>query len=116
MDYAANVWMHACGEKALSWVNRAQKIGALAITGAFRSAVTAVVEAEASIHLVRERHAQAAASLWINIYTLPGTYPLAMKKIRTTVRFVSPLQKIARVVEGIRVDRMETIQEYAVPP
>jgi len=23
MDYAANVWMHACGEKALSWLNRA---------------------------------------------------------------------------------------------
>ncbi|EAQ84812.1 hypothetical protein CHGG_08826 [Chaetomium globosum CBS 148.51] len=75
MDYAANVWMHACGEKALSWLNRAQKIGALAITGAFRAAATAVVEAEASI------------------------YP-----------------KIARVAEGVRVDRMETIQEYAVPP
>ncbi|EAQ85613.1 hypothetical protein CHGG_06866 [Chaetomium globosum CBS 148.51] len=116
MDYAANVWMHACGEKALSWLNRAQKIGALAITGAFRTAATAVVEAEASIYPVRERHAQAAASLWINIHTLPGTHPLAMKKVRTTVRFVSPLQKIARVAEGVRVDRMETIQEYAVPP
>ncbi|EAQ87155.1 hypothetical protein CHGG_03774 [Chaetomium globosum CBS 148.51] len=76
----------------------------------------AVVEAEASIYPVRERHAQAAASLWINIHTLPGTHPLAMKKVRTTVRFVSPLQKIARVAEGVRVDRMETIQEYAVPP
>ncbi|EAQ93099.1 predicted protein [Chaetomium globosum CBS 148.51] len=116
MDYAANVWMHACGEKALSWLNRAQKIGALAITGAFRTAATAVVEAEASIYPVRERHVQAAASLWINIHTLPGTHPLAMKKVRTTVRFVSPLQKIARVAEGVRVDRMETIQEYAVPP
>ncbi|EAQ84299.1 hypothetical protein CHGG_10703 [Chaetomium globosum CBS 148.51] len=116
MDYAANVWMHACGEKALSWLNRAQKIGALAITGAFRTAATAVVEAEASIYPVRERHAQAAASLWINIHTLPGTHPLAMKKVRNTVRFVSPLQKIARVAEGVRVDRMETIQEYAVPP
>ncbi|EAQ84441.1 hypothetical protein CHGG_08455 [Chaetomium globosum CBS 148.51] len=116
MDYAANVWMHACGEKALSWLNRAQKIGALVITGAFRTAATAVVEAEASIYPVRERHAQAAASLWINIHTLPGTHPLAMKKVRNTVRFVSPLQKIARVAEGVRVDRMETIQEYAVPP
>ncbi|EAQ85226.1 hypothetical protein CHGG_09240 [Chaetomium globosum CBS 148.51] len=90
--------------------------GPWAITGAFRTAATAVVEAEASIYPVRERHVQAAASLWINIHTLPGTHPLAMKKVRTTVRFVSPLQKIARVAEGVRVDRMETIQEYAVPP
>ncbi|EAQ82922.1 hypothetical protein CHGG_10740 [Chaetomium globosum CBS 148.51] len=106
---------------AIAFVERlhclgAQKIGALAITGAFRTAATAVVEAEASIYPVRERHAQAAASLWINIHTLPGTHPLAMKKVRNTVRFVSPLQKIARVAEGVRVDRMETIQEYAVPP
>jgi len=24
-DYAANVWMHACGEKARGWLNRTQK-------------------------------------------------------------------------------------------
>ncbi|EAQ91505.1 hypothetical protein CHGG_03440 [Chaetomium globosum CBS 148.51] len=52
-----------------------------------------------------------AANVWMH-----ATHPLAMKKVRTTVRFVSPLQKIARVAEGVRVDRMETIQEYAVPP
>jgi hypothetical protein len=85
MDYAASVWMHACGEKALSWLNRAQKIGALAITGAFRTVATAVAEAEASILPIRERHARAAARLWINIHTLPGTHPLALRKIRTTV-------------------------------
>jgi ribonuclease HI len=116
MDYAAGVWMHACGERALSWLNRAQKIGALAITGAFRTVAVAVAEAEASIYPIRERHAQAAARLWINIHTLPGTHPLAIKKFRTTVRFTSPLQKIARVAEGARVDHMETIHEYAIPP
>ncbi|EAQ84332.1 hypothetical protein CHGG_08346 [Chaetomium globosum CBS 148.51] len=94
----------------------AQKIGALAITGAFGTAATAVVEAEASIYPIRERHTQAAVRLWINIHTLPGSHPLAVKKIRTTVRFVSPLQKLARAVEGTEVDRMETIQEYAVLP
>jgi uncharacterized protein (DUF2384 family) len=31
MDYAASIWLHASGERALSWLNRAQKIGALAI-------------------------------------------------------------------------------------
>jgi ribonuclease HI len=43
-------------------------------------------------------------------------HPLAIKKIRTTVRFTSPLQKIARVAEGVRVDRSEIIHEYALPP
>jgi ribonuclease HI len=32
------------------------------------------------------------------------------------VRFTSPLQKIAHVAEGARVDRSETIHEYALPP
>jgi len=116
MDYAASVWMHACGEKALSWLNRAQKTGALAITGAFRTVATAVAEAEASIPPVRERHALGAARLWINIHTLPETHPLVMKKIRATVRFVSPLQKIARMMGETRVNRMETIKEYTIPP
>lgn len=116
MDYAASVWMHACGEKALSWLNRAQKIGALAIIGAFRTVATAVAEAEASILPIRERHAQAATRLWMNIHTLPGMHPLASKKIRKTTRFVSPLQKVARAVEGVQVNRMETIQEYTIPP
>lgn len=41
MEYAASVWMHACGKRALGWLNRAQKIGALAITGAFRTVAAA---------------------------------------------------------------------------
>jgi hypothetical protein len=53
---------------------------------------------------------------WINIRTLPETYPLAIKKVRGTVRFVSPLQKIARMMGETRVDQMETIKEYAIPP
>ena len=53
IEYAASVWMHACGKMELSWLNRAQKIGALAITAAFRTVAAAVPEAEASID--RER-------------------------------------------------------------
>ena len=63
IDYATSVWIHTYGEKALSWLNRAQKIGALAITGAFRTVAAAVAEAEASIRSIRERHAQAAVRL-----------------------------------------------------
>jgi len=55
--------MHAYGEKALNWLNRAQKAGALAITGAFRTMARAMAEAEASILPIRQRHAKGAAKL-----------------------------------------------------
>jgi len=32
------------------------------------------------------------------------------------MRFVSPLQKLACSMDEIQVGRMETIQEYAIPP
>jgi len=91
MDYAANVWMYVCGEKALSWLNRAQKAGALAITGAFRTVARAVVEAEASILPIRQRYAKGAVKLWVNLHTLPRIYPLGSMKTGRTIRFVSPL-------------------------
>jgi hypothetical protein len=57
MDYASTVWTYACGPKQLSWLNRAQKTGAQAITGAFRTVAIVVAEAEASIPTIKERHA-----------------------------------------------------------
>lgn len=37
VDYASNVWMHACGCKGMALINRIQRVGAQAITGAFRT-------------------------------------------------------------------------------
>jgi len=37
-------------------------------------------------------------------------------KTGRTIRFVSPLQKIAYAIDEIQVDRIETIQEYTIPP
>jgi hypothetical protein len=77
VDYASNVWMHACGSKAMPAMNRIQKIGAQAIIGAFRTVATATAEAEASLRTVHERHSERATKLWVNLYTLPDTNPLA---------------------------------------
>lgn len=77
---------------------------------------TAVAEAEASIPSIRQRHSQGAAKLWVNLHTLPRTHPLGSMRTGRTMRFVSPLQKIARAMDEVQVDRMETIQEYAIPP
>ncbi|KAM6505284.1 hypothetical protein FSOLCH5_15485 [Fusarium solani] len=116
MDYASVVWSHARGERELTWFNRAQKMGARAITGAFRTVATAVAEAEASIQTVGERHAQAGSRLYINIQTLPKTHPLATLRASVSRRYMSPLKRLALAHEGSGIERMETIQAYTVPP
>ena len=116
VDYASSVWMHACGEKATQCLNRVQKTGAIAITGAFRTVATAVAEAEADIRSFRERHIEKATKLWVDIHTLPETNPLSKLRTTMTRRFVSPLQKIAHAQQETSTDHMETIHAYAVPP
>ncbi|KAF4415370.1 reverse transcriptase [Fusarium acutatum] len=115
MDYASVVWSHARNERALSWFNRAQKIGARAITGAFRTVATAVMEAEANIQTVCERQAQAGMRMYINIKTVPKTHPLAALKVSASRRYMSPLKKLALAYEGSGTERMETIEAYAIP-
>ncbi|KJZ70702.1 hypothetical protein HIM_09886 [Hirsutella minnesotensis 3608] len=95
MDYASNVWPHACGAREATWIERAQRVGAQAITGGFRTVATAVAEAEASVQSFRERHAQAAARFWIRMQTLPGTHPLTSLRLKLNKRFASPMQKLA---------------------
>ncbi|EGU72281.1 hypothetical protein FOXB_17211 [Fusarium oxysporum f. sp. conglutinans Fo5176] len=93
----------------------AQKMGARAITGAFRTVSTAVAEAEASIQRVCERHAQAGMRSYINIQTLLKTHPLASLNVSTSRKYMSPLRKLTLAHEGSNIERIETIQAYAVP-
>jgi endonuclease/exonuclease/phosphatase family metal-dependent hydrolase len=116
MDYASNVWTHACRAREAVWLNKAQLVGAQAITGVFRTVATAVAEAEASIQTVEERHRQAATRFCINLRTLPKTHPLAALKNKASKRFISPMQKIVSAVERVHTERMEVIHEYALPP
>ena len=116
VDYASSVWMHACGVNATRQLNRVQKTGATAITGAFRTVVTAVAEAEACIRSFRERHTEKATKLWVDIHTLPKTNPLAKLSTAITQRFTSPLQRIAQAERETATDQMEIIHAYAVPP
>ncbi|KID81499.1 Endonuclease/exonuclease/phosphatase [Metarhizium guizhouense ARSEF 977] len=104
MDYASNVWSHACA------------IGAQAVTGAFRSVATAVAEAEAGIAPVLERHAKTAAKNWVNLHTLPREHPLARLNMRICRRFTSPMQKIAELYKEVAGQRLEVIQEFAIEP
>ncbi|KJZ68744.1 hypothetical protein HIM_11864 [Hirsutella minnesotensis 3608] len=115
MDYASSVWTHALRAKQVAWMNKAQMIGAQAITGAFRTVATAVAEAEASIRTVEERHSQATMKLCISLQTPPSTHPLAALRNSRSKRFISPMRKIVSAAED-QTGRMEIIHEYALPP
>jgi hypothetical protein len=100
----------------MALMNRIQRVGAQAITGAFRTVATAVAEAEASICTVGERHAERATKLWVNLRTLPETNPLAKLNTRELRRFTSPLQRIAHAYQYTPTDRMKVIQTYVIAP
>jgi hypothetical protein len=113
-DYASNVWMHAAKGPAMAMLNRAQKVGAQAITGTFRIVSVAIAEAEAYIRPVHQRLRERATKLWIGIHTLPDTHPL--KRLRTSafLRFTSPIQKIGLAHQPTK--GIETIRAFTVPP
>jgi hypothetical protein len=114
IDYASNVWMHAVHECGMAVLNRAQRIGAQAITGAFGTVAVAIAEAEAYLPPIRQRHFERAAKLWIGIQTFPVTHPLRRVRTRAFQRFLSPLQRIALLFQP--TSKIETIQPFAVAP
>ena len=114
IDYASNVWMHAAKESGMATLNRAQKIGAQAITGAFRTVAVAIAEAEAYIRPIQQRQFERAVKLWIGIQTFPDSHPLKKLQILAFRRFLSPLQRIALLYQPI--NRIETIKPFALSP
>ena len=116
VDYASTVWAHACTSTEKKALDRVQKIGAQAITGAFKTVATTVAEAEANIATTQSRHSKQALKMWIKIQTLPPSHPLAKLNTRAFQRFVSPLQRIARNYSNIPAEKMETITPFALAP
>ena len=113
MDYASNVWMYACNKKLLATMNRAQRVGAQAITGCFGTVATAVGEAESSIRTIRERHTERAVKFWANTRTLPENHPLSrIGAGRVCKRFTSPLQRMKEAFKNMPTGKMETVQPY----
>ena len=91
VDYASNIWMHACGVSAITVLNRVQRIGAQAFIGTFRTVAIAIGEAEASIRSVRERHLERATKLWVNLHTLYKINLLLRFCMKVLQRFTSLL-------------------------
>ncbi|SPJ80263.1 uncharacterized protein FTOL_08655 [Fusarium torulosum] len=114
VDYASNVWMHACKTVPAYAIQRVQRIGAQAIIGSFTSVVTGVAEAEAHIATIHERFWRRASKLWVDIHTLPRTNPVRnlLRGIKAFRRFISPLRRIADVCRELPKDTIEVIQPF----
>ncbi|KYK58871.1 hypothetical protein DCS_05889 [Drechmeria coniospora] len=120
VDYASNVWRHNCIHKKAKMLDRVQKIGALAITGAFRTVATSVAEAEAHISSMQERLWKRALKLWVELYVLPDSNPLrreASRMLRVWKNGVqSPFQQVAVAFNASALNELETIQPFTLPP
>ena len=119
VDYASNVWMHACKDKAMGPINRVQRVGAQAIVGTFLTVATSVAEAEAHLATVQHRFWRRAVKMWTDIHTLPETNPLRrntarIKKFRRYHR--SPLYQGADALKNIEMETLETINPFTLAP
>lgn len=114
MDYASNVWMHT-GKGSIKPMERAQRIGAQAIIGSFRTVALAIAEAEAGIRPIHQRHQERAIKLWIGLQTLQERHPLKKLFGRRHIfrRYMSPLQKMA---QEHHTHDIETIAAYPIAP
>jgi ribonuclease HI len=119
MDYASNVWMHACKYRRASPINRVQRIGANAIVGTFLTVATSVAEAEAHIVSAHERFWRRAIKMWTDLHTLPATNPLrnATSRIRKFRRYNrSPFYEVAVALNEIPMEELETISPFTLAP
>lgn len=77
---------------------------------------TSILEAEASVLTVQERWSRRMLSLWIDLYTLPQSNPVAKLDRKAFQRFASPLQRVAKVYEKVPAERMKEILPFTLSP
>jgi len=116
MEYGSNVWGGNLTKNDIKAFDRAQKIGAQAITGCFKNTAAVIAEAEASLMPIDKRIALKATNFYINIKTLPQSNPLTRLQIKPFKRFPSPLQRMAVNSEIPSTINMETIKPYTIAP
>jgi len=117
MDYASPVWSARATRKGIDALNVAQRIGAQAIVGAFRTVSLARAEAEASVVPLEERLQKHRNLFWIKANTLPGQNPLAriVSQTRPWIkRFPSPLMEMARNMAEIHATQLPAIDPFCI--
>lgn len=116
-DYASVVWYPTLSNEQLRGLERSQRVGAQSIIGCFRTVALPVAEAEASLMPVRDRLHRHSLRFWMDIQTLAADHPLALHRERyECTRYMSPIQKTARMFEGLRIDSTEVVRPFTRAP
>jgi hypothetical protein len=119
MDYASPIWSIGTAQMALKPLAQAQRIGAQAIIGAFRTVSGERAEAEAGIVPKETRWELQQGKYWSKCHTQPKKHPFwkLRRRIDTkNTRFQSPLQRIAAKFGTEDTAESETIQPYCITP
>ena len=120
MDYASFIWSFTASEITIQHLYRAQRVGAQAVVGGFRSMAMVVAEAEAGLMSIRDRLRRQCLGFWVNIHKLETQHPHAklarVARKRKSKRFMSPLGIAAALFRDIRAERVETISTIACEP
>ena len=117
VDYASAVWYPVLSNEQLKGLERSQRVGAQSIIGCFRTVALLVAEAEASLVPLRDRLHRHSLRFWIDMQTLPADHPLALHRERyECTRYMSPVQKTARMFDGLQVESTEVIRPFARAP
>jgi len=118
MDYAAPIWSSNIRMRARNRIRRASKIGALAVTGIFKTAAAEVVMAEAGLEDPRLRLEEESRRYWIGLHAKPSKHLSwrLVSRLEENKRFPSPLERLKRRFRHIRCEGMEERPAFVKPP
>jgi hypothetical protein len=125
LDYAAAVWFQPQDQTTHRIVNSVQRMEARAITGAFKTASTSILEIEAGLLPATCRLWQRMMQHLINLHTLGKEHPWWRVKLRHHIAihtFRSPLMKFLDQYQPIITSEdklptpMETIKPFVQAP
>lgn len=117
-DYAAPVWVPCASTHVQSRIDRAMKIGAVAVTGMFRTAALPAAMVEAGLELPRDRLQEQIRKNWIRLQYKPQHHISwsLIHRLDHAERFQSPLETTAAVYGQIDQEDIDPIPAFIKPP
>lgn len=117
-DYGAPVWVPCSSSRVQSRIDRAMKIGAVAITGMFKSAAMAAAMVEAGLELPHDRLHEQVRKDWLRLQYKPQHHVSwhLIERLEQTARFRSPLEVTATKYGFMDQRDIDSIPAFVKPP
>jgi ribonuclease HI len=117
-DYGAPVWVPCSSPHVQSRINRAMKIGAVAVTGMFKSAALAAATVEAGLETPQDRLQEQIRKNWLRLQYKPQHHVswYLIDRLNQTTRFRSPLETTAARYGLIDQGEIEPIPAFTKAP